>query len=156
MADFVLQIEMVPRTCFFSNLRSNLSAKDWQKLRVWSIDRAGGRCEICGSRNGGRGLECHEIWEYDEETYTQHLRGLVALCRECHRAKHLALARMKGWEGAARLHLMRVNRWTPSQADSYIEDAFILFENRSQYEWKLNISWLEGMEVTIPDVLDRS
>jgi hypothetical protein len=156
MGQVILEIEMVPRTCFFSNLRSNLSPKDWQKLREWSIERAGGRCDICGSDNYGRGLECHEIWEYDEQTYTQHLRGLVALCRECHRAKHLALARAKGWEDAARRHLMRVNRWTPSQVERSIEEAFDLFERRSQYEWKLNISWLVGMEVTIPDVLDRS
>lgn len=156
MDRIILEIEMVPRTCFFSNLRSNLSAKDWQKLREWSIARAGGRCEICGSQNGGRGLECHEIWEYDEESFTQHLRGLFALCRECHRAKHLALARLKGWEDSARRHLMRVNRWTPSQVDSQIEQAFLLFEYRSQFEWKLNITWLEGMDVSIPDLLDRS
>ncbi len=107
-----LIVEMVPRTCFFSNLRSNLSKKDWEKLRQWSIQKAGFRCDICGSDNYGRSLECHEIWEYDEDDRVQYLRGLTALCRECHRAKHMALAREMGWEEAAIRHLMRVNRWS--------------------------------------------
>lgn len=155
MADFPLIIEMVPRTCFFSNLRSNLSKKDWEKLRQWRIREADGRCEICGSLNGGRSLECHEIWEYEEDTYTQKLAGLVALCRECHRAKHMALAREMGWEDAARRHIMRINRWTPGQVEVYINEAFELFEYRSQFQWALDIQWLTGMEVTIPHKLDR-
>jgi hypothetical protein len=150
-----LAIEMVPRSCFFSNLRSNLRPKDWKKLRLMSIEKAGGRCEICGSTNHGRSLECHEIWQYDTDTYTQRLTGLVALCRDCHRAKHLALAREMGWETDARRHLMRINGWTPRKVHSYIEAAFALFEERSQYSWSLDIAWLEGLDVEIPSVLDR-
>ena len=146
---------MVPRTCFFSNLRSNLRAKDWQKLRALTITKANSRCEICGSTNRGRSLECHEIWHYDEETGTQILTGLVALCRECHRAKHMALAREMGWEEAARFHLMRVNRWTHPQVEIYLVQAFELFEARSQKSWKLDITWLEGLDVEIPAILDR-
>ncbi len=151
----VLEIEMVPRTCFFSNLRSNLRAKDWKKLRQWSIDQAGNRCQICGSTNFGRGLECHEIWHYDEEESIQKLLGLTALCRECHRSKHLALAREMGWEEAARRHLMRVNHWNSREVETHIVNAFLLFETRSQRNWKLDISWLKGMDIEIPDILDR-
>jgi hypothetical protein len=150
-----LEVEMVPRSCFYSNLRSNLSKKDWEKLRQWSIQRANARCEICGSTNFGRSLECHEIWEYVEDTQTQVLRGLVALCRECHRAKHMALARGMGWEEAAIRHLMKINRWTPSKVEVYLMEAFDLFEARSQINWKLDISWLETFDVVIPEKLDR-
>ncbi len=155
MPEFPLIIEMVPRTCFFSNLRSNLSKKDWEKLRQWRIHEANGRCEICGSLNYGRSLECHEIWRYDEDTRTQVLDGLVALCRECHRAKHMALAREMGWEDAARRHLMRINRWTAYEVDIHISRAFEIFEYRSQFQWKLDIQWLKDMDVIIPDQLDR-
>jgi hypothetical protein len=150
-----LEIEMVPRTCFFSNLRSNLRPKDWQKLRLLTIAKANNRCEICGSMNTGRSLECHEIWQYDEEIHMQRLIGLVALCRECHRAKHMALAREMGWETAARRHMMRVNHWTPRQVNVYINEAFELFEQRSLVAWSLDISWLEGWDVEIPEMLDR-
>jgi 5-methylcytosine-specific restriction endonuclease McrA len=151
----VLEVEMVPRTCFFSNLRSNLRSKDWQKLRMMSIANANGRCQICGSLNHGRSLECHEIWFYDEDNGVQRLTGLLALCRECHRAKHMALAREMGWEDAARRHLLRINRWTHTQLNFYLEEAFELFEHRSQMTWKLDITWLEGLDVEIPSILDR-
>ncbi len=150
-----LAVEMVPRTCFFSNLRSNLSKKDWEKLRQWSIQKAEFRCEICGSDNYGRSLECHEIWEYAEESHIQYLRGLTALCRECHRAKHMALAREMGWEEAAIRHLMRINHWTRAKVDEYLLEAFDLFEARSQVSWQLDISWLTDFDVTIPVKLDR-
>jgi hypothetical protein len=146
---------MVPRTCFFSNLRSNLSKKDWEKLRQWSIQRVNSRCEICGSTNYGRSLECHEIWEYVEESRAQVLRGLTALCRECHRAKHMALAREMGWEEAAIRHLMKINHWTHAKVQVYLMEAFDIFEARSQVDWKLDISWLEPFDVVIPATLDR-
>lgn len=38
-------------------------------------------------------LDCHEEWEYDEESRTQRLSKLLALCTPCHRVKH--------WEWAA-------------------------------------------------------
>lgn len=38
-------------------------------------------------------LECHEVWEYDEENSIQRLSKLLALCTPCHRVKH--------WEWAA-------------------------------------------------------
>lgn len=150
-----LEVEMVPRTCFYSNLRSNLPSKEWQKLRKIAIEKAGARCEICGSLNQGKSLECHEIWYYDELTYTQILTGVIALCRTCHSAKHLALARKMGWEDSARRQLMRVNRWTPSQLEQYIVEAFVLFEERSQHEWKLDVQLLTLWEIDIPARLDR-
>ena len=131
-----LVIELVPRSCFFSNLRSNLSKKDWEKLRLLTIQNAGDRCEICGSRGGGYSLECHEIWSYDDATNVQALTGLVALCNACHRAKHMALARKMGWDGAAEDHLMRVNGWNRLTLESYLNEAFSIFEARSLQEWQ--------------------
>ncbi len=150
-----LEVELVPRSCFFSNLRSNLKPKVWEGIRQKVIHAADHRCEICGSSGGGYSLECHEIWHYDDETGVQSLIGLVALCKACHRAKHLALARAKGWENAARSHIMRVNRWDILQTHQHIEEAFVLFETRSQMEWALDIDWLIDFGVEIPENLDR-
>ena len=151
-----LDVELVPRTCFFSNLRSNLKPKVWEDIRQRVILAADHHCEICGSSGGGYSLECHEIWQYDDETGVQSLIGLVALCKACHRAKHLALAREKGWEAAARHHIMRVNSWTHAQTHEYIEQVFTVFESRSQTEWDLNIDWLIDYGVEIPETLDRA
>lgn len=155
MKDPILIVELVPRTCFFSNLRSNLSKKDWDRLRHLTIQKADYRCEICGSDGNGFSLECHEIWKYDDDTNTQILTGLIALCKACHRAKHMALARHKGWESVAENHLMRINGWNRRTLDHYLEEAFLIFERRSSQPWRLDITWLEGLDVELPVILDR-
>jgi hypothetical protein len=150
-----LSVELVPRSCFFSNLRSNLSKKDWEKLRQLTIDKANKQCEICFSDGGRSSLECHEIWRYDDINNSQKLIGLVALCKACHRSKHMALARHKGWEVIAENHLMQINGWEKTTLNLYLEEAFRIFEQRSEQNWTLDITWLEGFDVVIPDVLDR-
>ena len=150
-----LTVELVPQTCFFSNLRSNLSKKNWDMLRQQCYFRANYRCEICHSAGNGRSLECHEIWHYDDETHVQSLAGLVALCRDCHRVKHMALARKMGWQYQAEEHLAEINNWNQIQVSRYLDEVFDVFEQRSQHDWKLDISWLAGMGVTLPDMLDR-
>ena len=155
MSDPKLIVELVPRTCFFSNLRSNLSKRDWDKLRHFTIQKAENRCEICGSTGRGSSLECHEIWHYNDESNAQTLTGLIALCKSCHRSKHMALARHKGWEGIAEDHLMRINGWDRKTLDRYLMEVFSVFEIRSTRSWSLDISWLEGFDVEIPATLDR-
>jgi hypothetical protein len=150
-----LHVELVPRSCFFSNLRSNLSKRDWEKLRQLTIDNAHRKCEICSSDGNGSSLECHEIWHYDDDNNVQKLSGLVALCKACHRSKHMALARHKGWDGIAEDHLMRINGWERKTLNLYLEEAFRIFELRSEKNWTLDITWLESFDVVIPDTLDR-
>ena len=151
----VLTIELVPRSCFFSNLRSNLRGRDWKRLRLDCIAAAGRHCEICGQDDRFRALECHEIWEYNDAACVQRLTGLICLCRDCHRVKHMALARHMGWHEQAERHFMRVNTWDPRRTERYLEAVFALFEWRSELAWQLDISWLEGRGVEIPAVLDR-
>jgi hypothetical protein len=155
LKELKLVVELVPRSCFFSNLRSNLSKKDWEKLRQYTIENAHKQCEICLSDGRGSSLECHEIWQYDDATNIQKLIGLVALCKACHRSKHMALARHKGWEYIAEEHLMRINGWERTTLDLYLEEAFRIFELRSERKWILDISWLESFDIVIPDILDR-
>ncbi len=44
-----LYVDLVPDTCWFTNARSCVSARDWERLRRLVIGRAGRRCEVCGS-----------------------------------------------------------------------------------------------------------
>lgn len=150
-----LVVELVPRSCFFSNLRSNLTKKDWDKLRHLTIENADHQCEVCGSNGNGYPLECHEVWYYDDNMLVQSLAGLVALCKACHRSKHMALARHKGWEVSAENHLMRVNGWDRRTLELYLEEAFVIFEQRSELNWSLDITWLSSYNVIIPELLDR-
>ena len=67
----------------------------------------------------------------------------------------MALARKMGWHFQAEDHLAEINNWDQSQVNSYLEQVFEVFEQRSQHPWKLDISWLENTGVTIPGALDR-
>lgn len=151
----LLQVEMVPRSCHFSNLRSNLPTRDWDHLRKTCYLTAGHSCEVCGGRGYRHAVECHEIWRYDDDLLTQTLTGLIALCPSCHRVKHMALAREMGWDADAERHFCRVNGWSRSLMREYMDAVFEVYEERSLHAWSLNIEWLAKCGITIPETLDR-
>ena len=52
-----LFVDLVPSSCWFTNVRSCVSERDWERLRRMITSRAGQRCEICGhpaDREAGR------------------------------------------------------------------------------------------------------
>jgi hypothetical protein len=53
----------------------------------------------------------------------------------CHEVKHIGLASIRGRAELARSHLLRVNRWTPEQANAYLVEAFAVWERRIQAPW---------------------
>src|SRR5712672_293154 len=82
-----LFVDLVPDSCWFTNVRSCVTDTDWERLRWPVLRRARVRCEACGAaedRTGGRGLEVHERWHYDYDRRVQSLRRLIALCPACH------------------------------------------------------------------------
>ena len=105
---------------------------------------AGYICEICSGRGSRWPVECHERWRYDEKTKIQLLKGLIALCPDCHMVKHFGRSTAIGKQEEAYQHLMAVNEWTRSYADIYIRDIFKIWERRSKERWTLDISWLKS------------
>ncbi|MDE6586328.1 MAG: hypothetical protein K2K80_06595, partial [Clostridia bacterium] len=77
-----LEFEMVPDSCWYSNLRSILSKAQWDTVRQEARARAGGKCAICGAQS--KRLEAHEKWEYDEKNKIQRLKTVIAVCKSCH------------------------------------------------------------------------
>lgn len=138
-----LTIELVPRTCWFSNVREQVSRSDWNRIRSRVYEQAGRLCEICGGRGSRHPVECHEVWEYDEAAGVQRLVRMIAVCPSCHEVKHIGLAGMRGRGDIARAHLAKVNGWTPEFAARYVNDAFDLWRRRSSRNWSLDISILE-------------
>jgi hypothetical protein len=45
-----LTIELVPQTCWFSNVRDRVSREDWDRIRKQVYKRSGQCCEVCGGR----------------------------------------------------------------------------------------------------------
>ncbi len=143
----LLTIELVPETCWFSNVRSEVSDEDWEKIKKITFRNANYLCEVCGDRGPQWPVECHEIWHYDDDRHAQTLLGFISLCPSCHEVKHRGLANIKGRGDIADQHLAKVNRWTMPKTKQYVDEQFQLWKKRSQYEWELNISWLEQLEV---------
>jgi len=141
----LLEIELVPQTSHFKNLRSELKSSEWDLLRKDSYKQANHCCEICGGKGRKWPVECHEIWNYQNGTQT--LLGLISLCPSCHEVKHFGLAQIKGRDGIAMKHLMKVNEWSIRQASAHIQEAFTIWDKRSKQPWTLDISWaLEKLE----------
>ena len=138
-----LAIELVPSTAWYTNVRSNVSKEEWDIIRKKCYRLANYKCEVCGGKGDKWPVECHEIWHYDDKNKVQTLIGLISLCPNCHKTKHVGLAQIKGEEGVVIRQLMKVNGWTVTEAKSYINDAFYIWQDRSQYEWRLNVEYLK-------------
>lgn len=148
MFEIRLTIELVPRTCWYSNVRSNVSENEWAMLRRTTAAQANYRCEICGGRGDRWAVECHERWEYDDARHVQKLLGLIALCPACHEVKHIGLAGVKGRGEIAVKHLAKVNGWTIEQADAYVGECFDVWKKRSEYNWDLDMSYLQKHNIS--------
>ncbi len=138
-----LEIEMIPKTSFFTNVRSVFPER-WDEIRRECYKKAGYVCEICGGKGDKWPVECHEVWDYGEDTGLQKLIRLIALCPACHEVKHLGLATMKGRLEFVKAHLCKVNGISERRAQEMIDAAWILWRRRSQFRWQLDLSVLEN------------
>jgi|TARA_R110000851_G_scaffold212152_1_gene364815 hypothetical protein len=141
-----LTIELVPKTSFYSNVRSNVTKGEWDIIRKESYRKAGYKCEVCGDVGTNQGfrhkLECHEIWDYNDDTHKQTLTGMVSLCPRCHSTKHYGLSLIKGRGEIVLKQLMTINQIDEDEAEEYVEESFNVWRERSKFEWELDISYL--------------
>ncbi|TAL63655.1 MAG: HNH endonuclease [Burkholderiaceae bacterium] len=137
-----LSIELVPRSCWYSNVRSNVRASTWDRLQAHCFERAKFRCEICGGVGPAHPVECHEIWSYLDAMQVQRLDGLIALCPMCHEVKHIGRAIQTNRLPQCMLHLARVNQLTAEQALGQVKAALATHSERSARQWRLDLSFL--------------
>ncbi len=156
-----LFVDMVPQSCWFTNVRSCVEKRDWERIRRIAMSRAGNVCEICGTGTNAKnkiGMEVHERWDYVLDTRTQVLKRLICLCTSCHEATHFGFAQIKGAEAEAITHLRQVNGWSEKMTQSHIADATQLWRYRSMATWNLDLSILTDAGVTLrkpPDAAVR-
>ncbi|MFB7517600.1 DUF5710 domain-containing protein [Streptomyces sp. NPDC056144] len=147
-----LFVDLVPRTCWFTNVRSCVAQADWERLRRMITGRAGLRCEACGAgedRDARRWLEAHERWTYDERSRTQTLKRLICLCTDCHEVTHFGLAQVRGVEDRAFAHLVRVTGLSEQAAREHVRSAFAVWERRSRHDWRLDLGILTDAGITL-------
>lgn len=150
-----LSIELVPKTCWFSNVRSAVTKQQWDYIRSLVSDKAWNICEICGGVGPKHPVECHEIWHYDDKNQIQKLTGMIALCPDCHGVKHFGFSQIQGKGERAIKHFMKVNKFSKVKAEAFIFEAFKTWEQRSQKEWTLDISHLKEYGIDVDKILER-
>ncbi|RYX84437.1 HNH endonuclease [bacterium] len=147
MSALKLTVELVPRTSWYSNMRSAVSKDDWDKIRKQTYAAFGHRCGIC--QTSGM-IHCHEIWHYDDENYVQTLEGFIALCEWCHHVKHIGLAGILADEGKLDYekvveHFMQVNVCDRLTFEKHVALALRRYRKRSMYQWKVELGIYKDM-----------
>lgn len=135
-----------------NNVRAVVTTKQWDILRKQVASAAWDVCQICGGIGPEHPVECHEIWEYNDETKVQKLAGMIALCPNCHMVKHFGFARISGKEDQAFSHFMKVNGLKKIQAEAEITKAFDIWRKRSTIDWTLDLSGLERYGIDIESI----
>ena len=142
MNKFKLTVELVPKTCHYTNVRSEVSKKEWDRLRKHCYALANHKCEVCGGKGRRHPVECHEVWSYRDGT--QKLERMIALCPSCHEVKHLGLAQLRGNLPRATKHFCKVNGCDEETAYKYFTEVFDEWAERSCQTWRLDISYLDN------------
>jgi hypothetical protein len=141
-----LTVELIPRTCHGSNVRTLIPNKYWDRLRKKSYEDANYECEICGQKGKDQGykhdLECHEIWSYNPDTGVQRLEGLISLCPLCHLCKHIGRALAMKKSKLVYEHMKTLNDITQEELDVYLEGVFAEYKEFSKLKWTLDLSIL--------------
>lgn len=150
-----LTIELVPKTAWFSNVRSHVTATTWKKISTHFSSLSLQRCAICGGAGRAHPVECHEVWHYNDVRHVQTLVNMTALCPSCHQVKHIGLAQVRGRGPQATQHLMKVNQWPMPIAQSYINNVFELWHQRSKFNWDIDLKYLETLPFPVEIITQR-
>jgi 5-methylcytosine-specific restriction endonuclease McrA len=139
-----LTIELIPSSSWFTNVRSAVSKSEWDNIRKQVYKKADYKCEICDKKGKSHPVECHEIFEFDDQKLLQTLTNMVALCPDCHMVKHIGLAEVQGKFDKAIKHFIKINKVSKAEANSYIQDCFAIWAQRSKKKWKVDVSLLSN------------
>ena len=155
-----LYVDLVPKSCWFVNVRSAVAPSEWGRVRRLVYARAEYRCECCGvERQCGDApvsIEAHERWSYCASQKRQRLERLIALCSHCHSATHYGLASIRGRGAEAVRQLERVNGWSEREAVEHIAEAFAVWKERNHSSWILDINIITQAGVELMPSLKKA
>lgn len=152
MSKLLLDLELVPSSSWFNNVRAVLTLKQWDIVRSQVAAQAYYLCQICGGVGPKHPVECHEIWHYDDQKMIQKLEGMIALCPGCHMVKHMGYAQVQGKGARAFKHFMKVNGLKKKMATQRVKEAFDKWAERSTKEWTLDISKLKDYGIDVSKI----
>jgi len=140
----MLYIELIPSTAWGLNVREVLTQNSWDEIRKFYYKKSHYSCDICNRKV--KKLEAHEKWDFldgDQGHKIIKLVGIYSLCKPCHMVKHFGLSSKMGKTNFCKEHLKRVNNWSTNQVVKHINESFKLFEERSKFDYVLDLSYLK-------------
>jgi len=156
-----LFIDLIPSSCWFTNVRYCIHSTDWDRLRKYVYERVNYICECCNidTRKSNVILEAHERWDYNEQTQTQKLVRIVALCHDCHQSTHMGLAGIRGKGKEAEKHIKNVRGFTEEEYKQHSLEATEIWIKRNMINWNLDLSLITSNNIKlsklIPNKNDR-
>lgn len=144
----ILNFELVPDGCWYSNLRTCLKKSQWDILRKNAYAKAEGKCCICKAKTSR--LEAHERWSYNMQTKVQKLEEIIAVCHLCHSVIHIGRTQLIGDEEKAIKHFIKVNKCSYVDYRKALGEANELHKKRNEIEWMLDASILKDLLGEMP------
>ena len=129
--------------------------KAWRSIRQQVIDAVAGTCDYCTKQyDNGKGMICHEVWEYDDQNHTAILSDFALACRDCNFVLHPGAALEVGFRQQATgkgsiaqrgnqavEHLSSVNSISAKEANEILGRALIAHRERSRHNnWQVVIA----------------
>ncbi len=143
-----LHMELIPEGTWYKNVRKEFSEEHWDLIRKHTYTEAGYVCQICGGVGPEWPVECHERWEWNDNTGVQKLIGFIALCPKCHQVKHIGhsyatLSKTK----ILRLysHQRRINKWKVADQAVYFEKVALRQEKRNLISWTVDMTFAKKL-----------
>ena len=144
-------VDLVPKPSWGKKVSTILGEKEWRNIRNRELQRARNRCEICGQEGEPRELICHEVWEYDDRSHVQRLRGYSVVCRRCNLIYHLGYAASKGLANEAIEHFSKLTGLRYQEArellNSKYRELIQTYKERSRHRWKIDLSLERGARI---------
>lgn len=142
----ILLPELIPYSMHYKNVRAILSPDNWHNVAKITYKNSNYKCDICNTKGK---LECHEIWHFDDKNLRQKLVGLTSLCPDCHRVKHIGLAKKMGYYKSTIKHMAKVNGISVAKAERYVEYAEIEVKKRKG-DYALDLTYLNKYSSDLP------
>jgi hypothetical protein len=151
-----LKPAMIPEPLFYRSVCRVLGAhrKAWRSIRQQVIDAVYGTCDYCTKQyDNGKGMVCHEVWEYDDQNHTATLTDFALACRDCNFVLHPGAALEVGFRQQATgkgsisqrgnqavEHLSTVLGITSQEANEIMGRALKVHRERARHVWQIVIA----------------
>lgn len=127
---------LIPKSLFGKSAANLLSRGLWDAIRNDVLTAAKHKCVVCE----GPGIECHEVWLYDDANGVATLVQFRILCGACHEVVHMGRAVARGNGRAALIHLCKVNGIGPKEGKQIYRQAMADWKERNKRSWKIGIA----------------